>query len=158
MVEVYRRNAGVVVFNKQRKVLLCRRNDIKDSWQFPQGGIEEGETAGEAALRELKEETSLTNVVLVKTLSEPARYRFTSEIIASMQKRGYHNVGQDMYWSLCYFSGDDAEINLQTEQPEFDAFYWGTLDEAYRLVVDFKKPAYHKAVQAFSAIIAEYAI
>ena len=156
MVEHYRLNAGIVVFNKARKVLLCRRNDVKDSWQFPQGGIDEGETAKEAAFRELKEETSLTRVTWVTTLKEPARYRFPPEIISSMQKRGFNNVGQDMYWSLFYFDGDDNEINLNTAQPEFDEFRWGTLEEAYLLVVDFKKPAYQKACTEFQPLINGY--
>lgn len=158
MAEYYRLNAGIVVFNKQHKVLLCKRNDVADSWQFPQGGIDEGETPKEAAFRELKEETSLTEVTWVTTLTEPARYRFTPEIIASMQKRGYNNVGQDMYWTLFYFDGDDREINLNTAQPEFDEFCWTTLDRAYDLVVDFKKPAYQKARTEFQPLIDQYKI
>jgi len=158
MAEYYRLNAGIVVFNKARRVLLCKRNDVKDSWQFPQGGIDEGETPKEAAFRELREETSLTDVTWVTTLTEPARYRFTPEIIASMQKRGYHNVGQDMYWSLFYFDGSDDKINLDTENPEFDEFCWTTLEEAYNLVVDFKKPAYHMAVNKFTKLIEQYNI
>ena len=158
MAEYYRLNAGIVVFNKQHKVLLCKRNDVADSWQFPQGGIDEGETPKEAAFRELKEETSLTEVTWVTTLTEPARYRFTPEIIAYIQKRGYHNVGQDMYWSLFYFDGDDREINLNTAQPEFDEFCWTTLDRAYDLVVDFKKPAYQKARTEFQPLIEQYKI
>ena len=51
----YRLNAGIVVFNKQGKVLICRRKGWSDAWQFPQGGIDEGETAKEAAIRELRE-------------------------------------------------------------------------------------------------------
>ncbi|MEE6207000.1 MAG: RNA pyrophosphohydrolase [Alphaproteobacteria bacterium] len=158
MAEYYRLNAGIVVFNKQHKVLLCKRNDVADSWQFPQGGIDEGETPKEAAFRELKEETSLTEVTWVTTLTEPARYRFTPEIIASMQKRGYNNVGQDMYWTLFYFDGDDREINLNTAQPEFDEFCWTTLDRAYDLVVDFKKPAYQKARTEFQPLIDQYKV
>ena len=56
MTETYRLNAGVVVFNRKRQVLLCRRSDEKDAWQFPQGGIEKGETPAAAALRELEED------------------------------------------------------------------------------------------------------
>lgn len=153
---IYRRNAGIVVFNRQRRVLLCKRNDVADSWQFPQGGIEEGETVAQAALRELKEETSLTNVTLVKSLETPARYTFPPQIIESMQRRGYPNIGQDIYWSLVFFDGDDAEINLKTAEPEFSEYRWSTLDEACRLIIPFKKTAYEAARAAFVNLIQNY--
>lgn len=156
MTEKFRRNAGIVVFNRERKVLLCRRNDIADSWQFPQGGIEENETPAQAALRELKEETSLENVFLIKTLDFPIRYRFPPEVLVKMQAQGFDNVGQEMYWSLCFFAGSDNEINLQTAEPEFDAYRWGTLIEAYDLSVEFKKTAYATALEAFETIIAGF--
>lgn len=156
MAEWYRRNAGIVVFNREKKVLLCRRNDIADSWQFPQGGIENGETAQQAALRELREETSLTGVIPVKTLDFPARYTFPEEVRAALQQRGISNAGQDMYWSLFYFNGKDKEINLQTAEPEFSEFRWGTMEEAYALIVDFKKPAYAVAVKEFAPLINGY--
>lgn len=157
MSEIYRRNAGIVVFNRRRRVLLCKRNDVADSWQFPQGGIEEGETVAQAALRELKEETSLTDVTLVQSLETPARYTFPPHIIESMRRRGYNNVGQDIYWSLVFFDGADTEINLQTAEPEFSEYRWGSLDEACRLIIPFKKAAYETAQEAFEDLIQNYA-
>lgn len=152
----YRRNAGIVVFNKNHRVLLCKRNDVAESWQFPQGGIDEGETVAAAALRELKEETSLTNVQLIKSLDTPARYTFPPEIIKKMRARGFQNVGQDIYWSFVYFDGNDSEINLQTAEPEFSEYRWDTMQNACRLIVDFKKDAYLKAQTAFVQILSEY--
>lgn len=145
----YRRNAGIVVCNTNHKVLVCQRADMKNSWQFPQGGIEQGESVKQAATRELKEETSLTNVKHIMSLDTPARYTFPPQVIASMQKRGFTNAGQDIFWSLFLFDGDDSEINLQTAEPEFKDFKWVSLQEAYDLCVDFKKPAYEKAVREF---------
>lgn len=153
MAEWFRRNAGIVVFRADKKVLLCLRNDMPASWQFPQGGIEAGETPEQAAARELKEETSLSGLKRIATLQEPARYRFPPEVIASMQKRGFTNSGQDMYWSLFYFSGTDSEINLNTKSPEFSRFKWGTLEESINLAVDFKKPAYEKMYRSFKPLI-----
>lgn len=152
MSDSYRRNAGIVVFNKQRQVLLCKRIDVAESWQFPQGGIEEGETVADAALRELREETSLINVRLIKSLGTPARYTFPPEIVLKMKARGIHNIGQDIYWSFAYFDGDDAEINLQTEEPEFCAYRWDTMQNACALIVEFKKEAYRVAQDAFMQI------
>lgn len=158
MPESYRRNAGIVVFNRNRQVLLCRRNDNVDAWQFPQGGIEPGETVEQAALRELKEETSLHNVILVKSLTAPARYTFPPQILASVKKRGFKNLGQDIYWSLVYFGGDDAEIDLQTSEPEFSAYQWSDFATACALIIDFKKTAYLAARDAFETIINNFEI
>ena len=156
MAEWFRRNAGIVVFRADKKVLLCQRNDMADSWQFPQGGIESDETPEQAAARELEEETSLKGLKRIETLTEAARYRFPPAVIASMQKRGFDNAGQDMYWSLFYFDGRDSDINLQTAEPEFKAFKWGTLEEAVTLAVEFKKPAYEKMYQACKPLIEQY--
>ena len=153
---LYRRNAGIVVFNKQHRVLLCKRNDVADSWQFPQGGIEDGETVADAALRELREETSLTDVRLIKSLDVPARYTFPPEIITAMRARGINNVGQDIYWSFVYFDGDEAQINLQTAEPEFSEYRWDTMQNACRLIIDFKKDAYLKAQSAFEQVLADF--
>lgn len=142
MVDLYRKNAGAIVINKDKKVLLCRRLDVKDAWQFPQGGIEEGESPSLAAKRELYEETSIKNVKLIKTLDNPIRYHFPQEILEKMQKRGFSNLGQDIYWSFFLFEGNDDEINLQTDEPEFSEFKWTTMKDAVELVVDFKKEAY----------------
>ncbi len=152
----YRKNAGIVVFNCKHQVLLCKRNDVAESWQFPQGGIEQGETIGEAALRELKEETSLVNVKLIKSLDTPARYTFPPKIIRKMQAHGYKNIGQDIYWSFVYFDGNDTQINLQTAKPEFSDFRWDTMENACRLAVDFKKEAYQVAQKAFFQIAANW--
>lgn len=156
MTEIFRPNAGIVVFNKEGKVLLCQRSDKAGAWQFPQGGIETGETPAEAAKRELQEETSLKNVILVQTLKTPARYRFPPQILAATKARGWHYAGQEMYWSLFYFAGDNSEINLNTKDKEFSAYQWGTLQQAYDLIVDFKKPAYAPMIETFRELIEKY--
>jgi putative (di)nucleoside polyphosphate hydrolase len=156
MSDNFRPNAGIVVFNSAGKVLLCERSDEEGAWQFPQGGIEIGETPLQAAQRELWEETSLKNVVPVKTLTEPAPYRFPPDVLVLTQSRGWHYVGQKMYWSLFYFAGDENEINLNIEGKEFRAWQWGTLEQAYDLIVDFKKPAYAFALREFAPLIPQW--
>ena len=113
----YRKCAGVIVFNKNKKVLVCARNDTKGTdWQFPQGGIEAGEQPHLAAMRELKEETSVVSVEFVKGLENPIRYDFPLEVKQKLQKRGIKSDGQEMYWSLLFFYGSDEEINLNTQE------------------------------------------
>lgn len=156
MTDKFRPNAGIVVFNHCGKVLLCERSDEKGAWQFPQGGIEADETPTDAAKRELWEETSIKSVVPVQTLTEPVPYRFPPAVLALTQSRGWHYVGQKMYWSLFYFSGAENEINLNTKDKEFQAWRWGTLAEAYGLIIDFKKPAYAVAVKEFEPLISAW--
>ena len=149
----YRPNAGIVVFNQNGKVLLCRRKGWPDAWQFPQGGIDEGETPPEAAVRELKEETSLSGLKLIKTLPYGVRYNFPPDIAKNLTYDKKRYVGQEMYWSLFYFDGADSEINLQTAEPEFDAFRWADFAEAVENIVEFKKEAYQTAFQEFGKLI-----
>lgn len=152
----YRPNAGIVVFNKQGKVLLCRRRGLPNAWQFPQGGIDDGEMPAEAAVRELKEETSLSGLKLIKTLEVGVRYDFPPEIKPKLNYGGKHYAGQEMYWSLFFFDGKDSQINLNTAEPEFDAFKWADFAEAVAQIVEFKKQAYLVALKEFEKLMIDY--
>ena len=156
MAPLYRPNAGIVVFNREGKVLLCQRKDVKNAWQFPQGGIEPRETPKKAALRELKEETSITSVKWVTTIEQPVRYDFPPEVMSQLRRRGILHVGQEMYWTLAYFYGNETEINLCTDEPEFSSFRWSTFAEACELIVDFKKEAYRYAAENLQKLIEDY--
>lgn len=157
MAKQFRRCAGAVVFNKQGKVLLGSRIECKtDAWQFPQGGIETGESPEEAAKRELFEETSISSVETVYVTNAPVRYEFTQDIKNNFHKRGIFNDGQDIYFALFYFTGQDSEINLQTPNPEFKKYMWGDLDFAVKNVVDFKREPYLKIKDKFVFEIKQY--
>ena len=126
----YRQCAGIILFNRNKQVLLCARNDKRGyCWQFPQGGIDEGESPAAAALRELNEETSVTSAV---------------------------SNGQNVYWNLLYFYGNDSEINLNTAEPEFKSWRWANIDEAVAEIVAFKRAVYKKAVQQLKPIMENY--
>lgn len=153
----YRQCAGIIVFNKDKKVLVCARKGCRsEGWQFPQGGIMKKESAVAAAVRELNEETSITSVTNVKTLDFPLRYNFPGRIRRQMLRRGIDSLGQDMFWSLLYFFGSDSEININTEEPEFRAWEWVEPDEAVNRVISFKKKVYAEAVKMFKPLIENF--
>lgn len=157
MAEAYRKCAGAIVFNAHGKVLLCNRIDISgEHWQFPQGGIEKGETPLIAAQRELFEETSICSVVQVYTETEANRYVFPDEVKKRFESKGIYTLGQDIYFTLFYFNGADSEINLNTEQPEFKEYIWQDLQFAVEHIVPFKKEVYEKVCKRFASRIKQY--
>lgn len=159
MEKVFRKNAGVVVFRADKKVLMCRRIYPKvNGWQFPQGGIEPGETPEEAAIRELREETSVTSVKTVASLATPLRYEFPPDVKERFRQKGIFNDGQDQYWTLLYFTGTDNEINLATAEPEFDEFAWLDIQEAPALVWEIKRDVYARMVKEFAPLIADFKV
>ncbi len=156
MTELYRKNAAIIVCNTQGKVLSCQRVENSDfNWQFPQGGIEPNEEPLQAALRELREETGLTQVKLIAEYPQPLRYKFSDEVIEKFKKLGRKNIGQEQYWFLFLFSGNDNEIDFKTnpEEIEFKAFDWIDITEATARVVDFKREVYQKVCAYFKPFV-----
>ena len=149
MSEIYRKCVGIVVF-KNKKVLLCERKDIPGQWQFPQGGIEKGENFIDAALRELNEETSISSVVMIDYIPNPIRYNFPENIKNNAK---WKFQGQEMQWVLLRFDGNDNEINLNTNEPEFRNWKWENIDEAPKKIVDFKKNVYQLVVTKFKPLV-----
>lgn len=156
MSDVYRKNAAIVICNTQGKVLSCQRVENSDfNWQFPQGGIEVNETPLQAAYRELKEETGLSNVKLIAEYPQPLRYKFSNEVIEKFKKLGRTNIGQEQYWFLFLFSGNDNEIDFKTnpKEIEFKDFAWIDIDDAPDRVVDFKREVYKKVCAFFKPFV-----
>lgn len=153
MSDLYRLNVGIVVFNNTGKVLLCARADQKGkSWQFPQGGIEKGEDIVGAARRELFEETGIKDVELVTVMPQTTCYDFPSHVKFGKFK------GQEQHWVLFYFTGNDKDINLQINprEIEFKDYKWSSINEAPKLIVEFKKKVYNQVVDCFDSIIKDF--
>jgi putative (di)nucleoside polyphosphate hydrolase len=146
----HRPNVGVVLFHADGRVFLGRRTGVElaHKWQFPQGGVDEGEELYAAARRELAEETGVTSTSLLGRTQDWLSYDFPPE--ALKQGRGW--AGQKQIWFALRFTGEEDEIDLNAHRPpEFDAWRWGRLDEAPGLVVPFKRQVYDEVVRAFAA-------
>ena len=142
----YRLNVGIVLINKRNEVWWGKR--IREhSWQFPQGGILDGETPEQAMYRELEEETGLRqeHVEIVGRTNDWLHYEVPKRFIRR-EARAYYK-GQKQIWFLLRLIGRDNDINLRSNAlPEFDAWrwhsYWGPLET----VIDFKRNVYHQAL------------
>ena len=136
-----RKGVGVVLLNSENKVFVAKRIDNpKNFWQMPQGGVDNNEDFLSAALRELKEETSINNVKLIKELDGMTTYELPDNLLGIIWKGKYR--GQKQKWFLMRFIGNDNEINLKTKHPEFLEWQWIEIDEITNFVVDFKFEIY----------------
>ena len=143
---------GIVVLNKDNKVFVARRIDNpKDFWQMPQGGVDKGEDFLSAAYRELDEETNIKNVELIKELEGEISYELPKHLLGVIWKGQYR--GQKQKWFVMRFLGNDKEINLKTDKPEFLEWKWVELDMITELVVDFKLNVYKVLKEKIKKII-----
>ena len=147
-----RSGVGIVLLNKQNKVFVARRIDNpKNFWQMPQGGVDEGENFLSAAYRELEEETSIKNVQLIKELEGMITYELPKDLLGIIWKGKYR--GQKQKWFLMRYLGNDDEINIKTNKPEFLEWKWIELDKITEVVVDFKYHVYKELKEKIKTII-----
>ena len=147
-----RRGVGVVLLNKENKVFVARRIDNpKNFWQMPQGGVDKNEDYLSAALRELKEETSIQSVELIKEIDDMTSYELPNHLLGIIWKGRYR--GQKQKWFLMKFNGKDSEINLNTAHPEFLDWKWIEINKITETVVKFKLDVYKKIQEEVKKIL-----
>ena len=149
---MYRPNVCVVITNKKRnKVLMFHRVDgRKKSWQFPQGGVDKGETEHQALLRELKEEIGTNRIKLLNVSARRIKYKFPRWIRKEFKKRGDkigHYQGQKQRWYLARLKDGVGSISFDEHPAEFDAFEWVATQKALKRIVPFKRKAFKKGLK-----------
>ena len=147
----YRPNVGIVLINNAGQVLWARRSR-HDGWQFPQGGIEQGETLEQAAYRELYEEVGLRqqNVELVGRTRDWLRY----DVPGSLRSRSTKFKGQKQVWFLMKLLASDRAICLDhSDAPEFDQWQWVDYWLPPRKVVSFKRSVYELALSELEPML-----
>jgi len=161
----YRPCAGIMLFNKQGKVFVGRRNDlpaselagqkISNPWQMPQGGIDHNEEPLNAAFRELREETSISSAQLICEAEDWLSYDFPPEVSKKLLNGKFS--GQRQMWFAMLFTGNENEINILApdggkHKPEFSQWRWEDLENLPDLVVPFKRGIYIQLSNWFADI------
>ena len=147
-----RNGVGIVVLNNQNKIFVAKRIDNpKNFWQMPQGGVDEGEDYHEAALRELKEETSIVSVELIQEISKKLTYILPNHLVGIIWKGRFK--GQKQKWFVMRFLGNESEINIKTKHPEFLDWKWINIDDLPKIAVKFKLNVYKNIRQELKKIL-----
>ncbi len=154
---------GIALFNAEGRVWLGRRQpkwarsqqDYFDGpiWQLPQGGIDKGERAHDAAFRELFEETGITSAKLIAEIPGWLSFELPRELVGVALKGKFS--GQRLRWFAMRFVGEDDEITIKPKgptKPEFDAWRWADLAELPALAIPFKRRVYQEVVDGFAPV------
>jgi putative (di)nucleoside polyphosphate hydrolase len=150
----YRPCAGVMLANRDGKIFVGQRLDSSsEAWQMPQGGIDPGEEAEEAAIRELGEETGVHGglVEIIARSKTEHFYDLPDHLKGKMWGGKYR--GQRQFWFLMRFMGEDGDIDIATKHQEFRSWRWAELDELEKLIVPFKRQLYRAVVEEFRPLV-----
>ena len=147
----YRAAVGVMLLNHVGEVFVARRIDMPmmPAWQMPQGGIDPGETPLQAALRELKEEIGTDKAEILGESRMWLKYDLPVELAGGVWGGRYR--GQRQKWFAMRFTGNDTDVDLATEHPEFDAWKWIQPERLPEVIVPFKRQLYIDILAEFRA-------
>ena len=154
----YRPCAGIMLANREGQVFVGQRLDAAASqyphaWQMPQGGIDKGEDPETAALRELREETGVVAdlVQIIGRSNKEYLYDLPDELLGKIWKGKYR--GQRQSWFLMRFTGQDDQIDIRTDHPEFVDWKWTDPRGLPDIIVPFKRDLYRSVLQEFEPLI-----
>ncbi len=146
--DLYRPNVAMIIVSNDypqiKEVFVARRDDMKNIWQFPQGGIDKGEEVIDALFREMKEEIGTKKAKIIAEYPDWISYDFPDG--SSKKMKPY--LGQNQRYFLVKLK-KKAKINLATKHPEFDEYKFVNIDDALSEMSHFKKPVYEKVIEYF---------
>ena len=143
---------GIIILNNYNQVFVGKRKDNPvNNWQMPQGGVDKGEDFISAMKRELIEETSITNIKILKEINHMFEYELPDSLVGKIWKGKFR--GQKQRWFITRFLGNDNEINLDTRHPEFIEWKWIDPNILPEVIVDFKKDLYLDLLKEINLII-----
>lgn len=147
----YRRGVGLMILDGEGRVFVARRIDMpSEAWQMPQGGIHSGESPRDAAMRELVEEVGTDKAEIVAESRRWLSYDIPADLIPRLW--GGRFRGQTQKWFLLRFTGTDADIRIDTDEPEFLAWRWAAMAELPDLIVPFKRRLYRDLIAEFGPL------
>lgn len=146
--DMYRPNVAAIILSPaypdKKEIFIAQRNDLLDIWQFPQGGIDEGEEVKEALFRELEEEIGTDKVKVIAEYPDWLSYDFPPKIAKKMKPW----IGQKQRYFLVKLEAD-AKINIETKHPEFSDYKFVGVDDVLHLSASFKQEVYEKVINYF---------
>ena len=148
----YRPGVGIMLLNDWAKVFVAKRIDMtSEAWLMQKGGIDAGETPEQAAIRELEEETGVTDASIVAELPDWFDYDLPEHLVPKLGSGRFR--GQTQKWFAMKLNGPDDQINIETEHPEFSEWKWVDIGEIPDLIVPFKRDMYQRLVDEVRSVI-----
>ena len=152
MTNKYRKCVGMMILNTHKEILVGRRLDHPSGyWQMPQGGIDDNENPKEAVWREMLEEIGTNKAELIKISNQWINYDVPSETLKTLPWGDIY-IGQTQKWFAFLFLGEDSDINVGTENPEFSEWKWAKYESLVDNIVPFKRELYKKVIEEFKNI------
>ena len=152
MTDKYRKCVGMIILNNNKEILLGRRLDHPSGfWQMPQGGIDDNENPEDAVWREMMEEIGTNEVELIKVSNQWVSYKIPEETLKTLPW-GNKYIGQIQKWFAFKFVGEDNDINVKTDDPEFSEWKWAKIDSIVSNIVPFKRNVYSIILKEFKDI------
>ena len=145
----YRPCVGILLLNDADEIFVGERLDAPEAWQMPQGGIDPGESAVEAAFRELREETGIEKAEILGIDNTWRTYTVPRRI--SRKAWGGKYIGQAQIWVAFRFTGEDSDIDIATDEPEFARWKWTDVENLVRQIVDFKRDIYRDVLATYQS-------